>query len=120
MISREAPGAIHTLGHLAPRLAPFAKRTAQNSVPAKFEPWLRLRQFKLARAVLVQQYAEREAIQGFAVLHRCKRVRAVLQKRPQRALHALINSNRSAPFVDSSARNASSVQFANLELHHLP
>ena len=41
---------------------------------AKFEPWLRLRQFKAARAVLVQQDAEREAIQGFAIRHRCLQI----------------------------------------------
>ena len=46
---------------------------------AKFETWLRLRQFKVARAVLVQQNAEREAIQGFAVLHRCKQIYAIPQ-----------------------------------------
>jgi hypothetical protein len=33
---------------------------------------LRLRQFKASCAVLVQQDAEREAIRGFAFLHRCQ------------------------------------------------
>src|SRR5919107_5570397 len=65
-----------------------AWRTSENSVWAKFGAWLRLRQFKVARAVLVQQDAEREAIQGFAVLHRRKRIRAVLQTRPQGSLRA--------------------------------
>ena len=56
-----------------------AWRTSENSVWAKFGAWLRLRQFKVARAVLVQQNAEREAIQGFAVLHHCKQIYAIPQ-----------------------------------------
>src|SRR5215212_8078150 len=56
----------------------------ENSVWAKVEPRLRLRQFKVARAVLVQQNAEREAIHhGFAVLHRYQRTDANLQTHPQ-------------------------------------
>jgi hypothetical protein len=45
-------------------------RTSENPVWAKFGPQLRLRQFKVLRAVLYQQGAELEAIQRFAVLHR--------------------------------------------------
>jgi hypothetical protein len=39
-------------------------------------------------------------------------------KRAPKALYALANSNRSAPFSVSKARNASSVRFAGLEVHH--
>jgi hypothetical protein len=35
-----------------------------------------------------------------------------------RALYTLANSSRSEPLVDSSARNASSVRFAGLGVHH--
>jgi hypothetical protein len=45
---------------------------SQSAARAKFGAWLRLRQFKVPCAVLFQQDAEREAIHGFAVLHRCQ------------------------------------------------
>ena len=60
----------------------FGERTSENAVWAKFGPWLRLRQFKAPRAVLAQQDAEHEAIRGFAVLHRCQRIRAIPQTCP--------------------------------------
>jgi hypothetical protein len=63
-------------------------RTSENSVPANFGPWPRLRGLKAPCAVLVQHDAEREAIHAFAVLHRCQRIRAVLQTRPRGSLRS--------------------------------
>jgi hypothetical protein len=55
-----------------------------------------------------------------SVLHFRMDVRASvpLCKSGLRALYTLANSSRSEPLVDSSARNASSVRFAGLEVHH--
>ena len=56
-------------------------------------------------STLGYQGAECDATEGLAVVHRCERIRAILQTRPQRILSAPAISSRSALPSGSTARN---------------